>query len=370
MKSSFPFRRVAFLRRGWSTTGGAEAYLGRLSAGLAEAGVELRLFGSGVDSAAWPYGPILNLPGSDPLTFARAFAAQPREYDELLFSLERVPDCHVFRAGDGVHAAWLRRRRLFSPWWKNLWRAASRRHRQLLALEKQVLDPQRTRLVIANSLLVRNEILAASPFPPERVVHIPNGVPLPDLSACGDPVRQREDFRRKQGIPTEAFVALFVGSGWERKGLRQAMAMVAREGHTHLVVAGKGPAGRFAQSGVHHLGPVHDLTPVWLAADVFLLPTWYDPFSNASLEALAAGLPVITTRDNGCAEVLQEGATGSILPRTDAVEDGTNALAFWREKVRSDPAAVRVICQKAANPWSMERNIEQTLECLSRWKTA
>ena len=50
---------------------------------------------------------------------------------------------------------------------------------------------------------------------------------------------------------------------------------------------------------------MRDLALLYAAADIFILPTLYDPFSNASLEALAAGLPVITTRGNGFSEVIE-----------------------------------------------------------------
>jgi UDP-glucose:(heptosyl)LPS alpha-1,3-glucosyltransferase len=366
MSRSFPFRRVALLRRGWSATGGAEAYLLRLSAALAQAGVELRLFGSGVTATDWPHGEIVSLPGSDPLVFARAFAAQPRCEDELLFSLERVPDCHVFRAGDGVHAAWLRRRRLFSPWWKNVWRGLSARHRQLLRLEAEVFDPGRTRFLIANSRLVLAEILAENSFPAERIAHIPNGVPHPTLPEPAERRRLRTEIRASAHVPEEAFVVLLVGSGWERKGLHQAIRMIDPLPDAHLLVAGKGPARRFQHPRVHHLGPQRDLRPAWFAADAFLLPTWYDPFSNASLEALAAGLPVITTRDNGCAEVLTNQRTGSILRRADAIEEGTTALRFWQTATRENATSIAEECRAAAAPWTVERNMETTLEVLTR----
>ena len=75
---------------------------------------------------------------------------------------------------------------------------------------------------------------------------------------------------------------------------------------------------RTAASRVHFLGPVREMAAVYAAADVFVLPTLYDPFSNASLEALAAGLPVLTTRANGFAEILTPGVDGEVFEVGDS----------------------------------------------------
>ena len=69
-----------------------------------------------------------------------------------------------------------------------------------------------------------------------------------------------------------------------------------------------GAAGR-----VRFLGPVSDMAACYAAADVFVAPTLYDPFSNACLEALAAGLPVLTTPANGFSEILTPGRDGEVI---------------------------------------------------------
>jgi UDP-glucose:(heptosyl)LPS alpha-1,3-glucosyltransferase len=82
--------RIALARRGYSSTGGAEAYLSRLVQGLVENGEEVVLYSSGEwPVSAWPYGKIRYIPGNTPLRFARALHAQKRDFDCLL-SLERV----------------------------------------------------------------------------------------------------------------------------------------------------------------------------------------------------------------------------------------------------------------------------------------
>src|SRR5207245_11650621 len=110
---------------------------------------------------------------------------------------------------------------------------------------------------------------------------------------------------------------LFTGSGWERKGLRFAIAAMAlcRNRKMRLLVAGRGNKRFYKSKRVQFLGEVSDLVRLYAAADIFILPTIYDPFSNACLEALACGLPVITTRANGFSEIIENRVPRSIVDR-------------------------------------------------------
>ena len=112
------------------------------------------------------------------------------------------------------------------------------------------------------------------------------------------------------------------------------------------------------------LGEVQDLTPVYAAADIFILPTIYDPFSNACLEALASGLPVITTRSNGFSEILEDGVHGSIVDSPANLVGLRNAIRFWSDPSRRD--AVRSANVERASQFDISKNVAQTLEILTR----
>ena len=119
---------------------------------------------------------------------------------------------------------------------------------------------------------------------------------------------------KRSGWESEDIAVLFAGSGWERKGLRFAVEAVDRQ-DTRSEPA-RGRARRETKiffARVQFLGVVREMPSLYHAADIFLLPTIYDPFSNACLEALAAGLPVITTRANGFSEIIENGRHGTIL---------------------------------------------------------
>ncbi len=352
--------KIGLVRRGHSATGGAEAYLLRFAAEAQALGHEPIL----ITTAEWPEdrwigGRIVRLPGATPEEFAASFAREQTGCDVHL-SLERVPGCEVFRAGDGVHAAWLKRRQQFEPLWKRMTRWVNRKHGQLVKLEREIFDPEKTRAVIANSRMVRDEIIAHFAFPAERIHVVANGL---------RPVVERADrgeARRKFGIGDEEFCALFVGSGWDRKGLRTVIEAVEMSENVRLLVAGRGPADSFRSDAATFVGPVSELAALFAAADVFVLPTWYDPFSNACLEALAAGLPVITTKANGFSEIIEAGVYGEIVEAGDAL---AIAEAFDAWRLRGRALAARGACRAKAAEFSIERNARETIAVLESART-
>jgi UDP-glucose:(heptosyl)LPS alpha-1,3-glucosyltransferase len=101
---------------------------------------------------------------------------------------------------------------------------------------------------------------------------------------------------------------------------------------------------------------------LYAASDLFVLPTIYDPFSNACLEALSFGMPVITTAANGFAEIIESGVHGEIidLPNdTGAIRD---AIEKWA--IPDQRKAAKERCLNLARHFSMDRNVERTLEVL------
>ncbi|MCX7713676.1 MAG: glycosyltransferase family 4 protein [Chthoniobacterales bacterium] len=331
-------------------------------------GLEPALIGSGWPREEWPWGEWINLKAKGPVHFARKVHRErirriQNGIQELFFSLERVPGCDIYRAGDGVHLSWLKRRKTFEPLWRWLLRTLfGWKHRQLLKLEKQVFNQKNTGIVIANSSLVASEVIDFYSFPENRIRIILNGIEE-KLSGIGEEewLKKRQIWRREMGVRDEEIIALFVGSGWERKGLKFAIQALCRcENGVVFWVVGKGRQNQFKDKRVFFWGPQKELTQFWTCADFFLLPTWYDPFSNACLEALAAGLPVITTRDNGVAEILQEGETGSVVSRADAVEELRLKCISWIQKIRDEAKKVKQKCLEVAKLYSIQRNVEQT----------
>jgi UDP-glucose:(heptosyl)LPS alpha-1,3-glucosyltransferase len=344
---------IGLVRRGYSATGGAEAYLLRLASGLQAHGYKATLYTTREwPSDRWSFGNLVHLDATQPLEFARAFQ-RARKPGQIVLSLDRVPGCDAFRAGDGVHAAWLQRRSRFEAGWKRRLRFFNLKHAALLALERQVFKS--VRIVIANSRMVAEEIVYWHDFPETKIRIVPNGigVAIPRIS--------RKEARQRLEVPDQAFCVLFVGTGWERKGLRFAIeAVESLGGDALLLVAGRGNALRYRSARAKFLGVAQDLPALYSSADVFALPTIYDPFSNASLEAIAAGLPVVTTTANGFSEILTPGIHGHIVEPGD-VKAIAEALEVWK---RRDRARTAYDCQLLAKDYSIERNVQATVDVL------
>jgi UDP-glucose:(heptosyl)LPS alpha-1,3-glucosyltransferase len=356
---------IGFVRRGFSSGGGAEAYLKRLAAGVVAAGHRASLFTTAEWPAEeWDFGPIQRVGATAPIAFADELEKVARSKCDFLFSLERIWKCDLYRAGDGVHRAWLERRGEIAGPLRKIGRLFNRKHSAAAALEESLFARGGARHVIANSRMVKEEIVRFYGYPPENIDVVYNGVPL-ELFRPGP---DRDKVRETLGFDQDEIVVLFAGSGWERKGLRFALEAIERQGgKTKLLVAGRGEPGRFSPARAKFLGVVGDMPRVYRAADIFLLPTIYDPFSNACLEAFAAGLPVITTKANGFSEIIESGRHGTIVQRADDADSIMGALQFWSEPARRAQAQIDNLALAAQ--FDMARNVAETLRVLDRLAT-
>src|SRR5262245_28344523 len=365
--------RIALVRRGYSQTGGAEAYLKRLGHGIVAAGHNVQLVATDEwPEGQWPFGSIQRLSARTVIGFADELEKiRPQLKCDVLFSLERVWSCDFYRAGDGVHRAWLARRRRFEVPLKQFVRGANRKHRDLLQLEESLFEKRKAGRVIAASQMVVNEITDLYRYSRDKIDVVRNGIPLDKFRF--DP-GLREKSRADLKLKHDQIALLFAGSGWERKGLLFAIEAMAlcKDPKMRLLVAGRGEAGRYKttrlrfwrEDPVQFLGQIADLTPVYAAADIFILPTIYDPFSNACLEALASGLPVITTRSNGFSEILEDGVHGSIVDNPANLVGLRDAVRFWSDPSRRDAARSTNI--ERASQFDISKNVAQTLEVLTR----
>lgn len=250
---------------------------------------------------------------------------QQQSFD-LVQSHERVPGVQLYRAGDGVHAEWLRiRREYLLGGWGRHWQAIDPFHRTVLQAEQAMFTHPALQAVICNADMVREEIIRHYPQVDASKLHIiRNGV---DLEAFSPPDQAtRLQARQALGLVGAGQVGLFVGSGFDRKGLGNALQALRGLPDWSLLVVGRdkhqarytaqcqqwGMAGR-----VHFYGVVDDVRPFYCAADVMLHPAWYDPAPNAVLEAMAMGLPVITSTTCGNQALIDAGSNGVVVPADD-----------------------------------------------------
>ena len=95
------------------------------------------------------------------------------------------------------------------------------------------------------------------------------------------------------------------------------------------------------------------------AADVFALPAIYEPSANVCFEALAAGVPVVTSVCNGAAEVVEPSVNGTVLEDPADAAALVAALEFWLEQKTDRPVPVRA-------DLSLERNVRETLAVIGQ----
>jgi len=322
--------RVALVRGRYDPAGGAERFVQSAIRSLRAQGASLTIvtrYWPGHDGSAIVLHPFhLGSLWRD-WAFARAVCRElARRRFDLVQSHERIACCDIYRAGDGVHAQWLAERsRIQSPP-ARLLTAMNPHHRYVLGAERALFRSPRLRAVICNSRMVRDEIAARFGTAAEKLVVIRNGVDTanfhPGLRAgMGASVRQQ------LGIPDGARVALHVGSGFERKGVRAFVeAIAASTSRAWGVVVGRDKrAARYVAlaqrlgvaSRMRFIGAASDVRPYYAAADVFVLASLYDPQPNAALEAMACALPVVTSTRCGAAELLQQGESGFVQDALD-----------------------------------------------------
>ena len=312
--------RLAVVRQRYNAYGGAERFIERALGALAARGVEVTLIAREWSGAGGRRVLKVNPPYLGNLWRDAGFAGAARatwsgERFDLVQSHERIPGCDVYRAGDGVHRQWLEYRLAGASRIERLRIRANPYHRYVCNAERRMFEHPALRAVICNSHMVREDILRHFRVPEEKLHVIYNGVDL-------------EHYRPRARAPgrEEGAMFLFVGSGFARKGLGTALAALASLPRAQLAVAGRDrDAKRYralaARLGVAErvrlLGGVEDVRPLYAAADCFILPTLYDPFPNAALEALAMGVPVIVSRRCGVAELVRQGENGWVCEPGD-----------------------------------------------------
>ena len=326
--------QLALVRQRYNAYGGAERFIERAMDALEAQGVSVTLL-----AREWVGDPG-RVVRCDPFhvgrvwrdwSFARAVCSElARRSFDLVQSHERIACCEVYRAGDGVHAQWLDNRRAALGPAARLGIALNPYHRYVLAAERRLFASPRLRAVICNSHMVKGEIQARFGVDERKLHVIYNGL---DLEFFHPRLRKehRAQARAELGIPAEAMAWLFVGSGFERKGVFRLLPAFSRgaRASAHLIVVGEDRAGARAKvlardlgvgERVHFLGGRTDVRPWYGAADAFVLPTLYDPFPNAALEAMACGLPVVVTVQCGAAELVRAGENGFVC---DARDEGS-----------------------------------------------
>ncbi len=343
--------KVALVIHKFSPAGGAERACAGLARGLLARGHEVHVFAREVARAD---GVVPHRLGPDGMFRQQCFpdrvrAMLAKESFDIVHSFTRTSSQDILRLGGGVHREFMARTDVLYTALGRLWRRLRPEERFELTLERESFAPAASRRIVAVSARVRDEAVRHYGVPAEKIAVILNGVDAVEFRP--DP-EARRDVRTELGLGPDAYVLLFSGSGFRRKGLAFAVRAVDRVPSATLLVAGEGRVP--AHPRVRPLGRRSDMPRLCAAADALLLPTLYDPFPNAALEAMAAGIPVVVSRVAGASEIIDG---DSIV-----VEDPTDAEELASAVRRLEDPAVRRPMGEAARRKALLHPMERVLE--------
>ncbi len=330
---------LAIIKKEMHFDGGIEKVTTRILDAFLQRGVDVSFYTT--SDAALPCSTFSHRPkGLFKLSRMKDFdrwAEKEARKHPLVFSMDRCSYQTHHRAGNGVHAAYLDLRSQTEGKLKKLSFALNPLHRLQLKIEKKTFESSETRVIIVNSEMVKNQILAYYSTPASKITVVHNGVEWKELET---------DFNESiTRSPSDVFQFLFVGHNFKRKGLDILLPALSKlkSKNFHLSVVGHDKEMSKYQSLVHHLKLEKHVTffgrvkakPFYLAADALVIPSIYDPFANVTVEALALGLFVITSRMNGGHEVILP-HTGSIVETPDELLTALEtAMKFPKEKSRA-----------------------------------
>lgn len=306
------------------------------------------------------------------LAFARAFKkVLKHESFDCVLGFNKMPHLDFYYAADVCYQARIRETR---PWWVRL----TPRYRAWVHLERAVFDARANTQILLISQAQQAAYAACYHTPDHRFHYLPPGI-AKDRIPANDAALLREQVRSTNSIPKDHFVFLMVASSFKTKGLDRAIAGFAAlpsalRARSHLWVVGQDDPQPYQKQamelGVHSrlrfFGGRHDVPRFLIAADALVHPAYHENTGTVLLEALVAGLPVITVAACGYAHYISDSGGGMVLP------EPFNQLA-WNDAfiglVRSLPTsdyrdhALRYA--QTADLYSMPNRV---LECLQAYK--
>ncbi len=343
-------------RLNYSNYGGAEKYLTRILRYFRDTGTPHKVLSakSGYENAIKIALPRFAPSFLKPLFFSNAVCKLKQKERFFLFSLERVVCADIYRAGDGVHASWIQKKRSKLPFWRRILSYLTLKDYVYLYLEKRLF--RNAKKIIANSESIKREIIHYYGIAPETIAVVHNGIEIHEGI-------KTESLKQELGISDQT-VILYVGNGFFRKGVKEALELLAphkEENFIFLIVGGDKKSAmykRYAkqlglESKVRFMGEQKEVERFYVLSDIFLFPTLYDPFSNATLEAMGYQNAILTTRENGVSE---------LLDATQILDTPQRLGAFLHDKTLVESAKKRNL--EIAKTLTVEKNVQETLDVI------
>ena len=326
--------RVAILKNNLKSKGGLEKYTFRIANAFTQRGIDVDIL-SADEMEKDPKSPLIRtvkLPIQRTLKFRKL-----EEFDDsirnhlaktkydIVFGMDRTSHQTHLRAGNGVHAAFLKRRMMMDPLYKRLSIPFNPIHRTILNLEKSGFESPTLETLFCNSNMVKEEVLSHYNVAPEKIQVVHNGVEWHEKEKdFSNWIENKNRLLTQLKLDPNVYHFLFCGHSYKRKGLApllEALATLPRKDF-HLSVIGKEKHMYVFEALVNKLklknkvrffGEQTNTTPFYQIADSIVIPSFYDPFANVTLEALAMGVYVVSSEFNGGKEILED-TNGVVIP--------------------------------------------------------
>jgi UDP-glucose:(heptosyl)LPS alpha-1,3-glucosyltransferase len=322
-------RSLALLKSGISHSGGLEKYAMRTARAFASAGFDVSILTTTPSHEAKKPHPddsnieIVDLGKTASLSYLHVKQFDKmcnqwlsRNHAEIIFGMDRNTYQTHYRAGNGVHAAYLRQRSLCEGTLKKFSFKVNPLHHLILEMERTAFEHPRLKALFTNSHMVKQEILKYYRTPEQKIHVIHNGVEWAEMQAPFESWQEQKPLICRQlNLDPSLFQLLFIGHGYRRKGLQhllEALFSLKRRDFQLSVIGKDKEEGFFKQmvsasnleKQVKFFGPRGDVMRFYQMADALAIPSTYDPFANVTVEALAMGLFIVSSPYNGGSEVL------------------------------------------------------------------
>lgn len=352
-------KHVVLLKSRSNNHGGLEKYASRIGNAFVEKGsrVSILTTGDALRNSSIPVFATKTLPWPGFLRmeqfdwFVRSWLKKNKA--DLIFGMDRNRFQTHIRAGNGVHAAYLQSRIFTEGQLKAFFCQLNPLHRKILELEKAGFENPALQKLFTNSHIVRAQVLNHYKVDPAKIQVIHNGVEWHEMeNDFADWEARKEAGLKKFLLNRSQFHFLFIGNGYLRKGLDRLLLGLAqlKNESFHLSVIGKDNQmdlyrAKAVQLGlkdrVHFFGPSQEIRLFYQLADCLVIPSFYDPFANVTVEALAMGLFVLSSKLNGGHEILTQN-NGAVIEDLLSVDAMVQALQIALKNRKTKESAVQI----------------------------
>ena len=311
----------------------------------------------------------------------------------IVHTMGQTTGGNVLNPHSGIEQSWIEgddnsRESVAGRLFAGIKRLLSPRHHLILGLQRRQYKEMRVKgvdgvkggkAIVAIADMIKKDIVNYHNVDENKIEVVYNGVDTEKFS-----IGKRELFRKGErerlGVKNEEILILCVTNNFRLKGVLPAIRMlpVLKEkvektrGGFRLMIVGRDNPSRYLREAkrlkvddlVTFVDYVPDPVPLYAAADIYFHPTFYDSCSLTVIEALASGLPVVTTEKNGAKGLIESKESGWVIKDPRDYEETSRAIIHYFSKEARKKALVAA--GGVGDDLSFNRNIESIVQIYNR----